>query len=143
MAQRRYRWVFANGEDHSFICNFTDLCKADLSYNAWLGFYLNKKPIGSGRLVLVNQKKKWVHTESVGLYDGFLQKGHGLPLYLALIAAARKIGAKRIYSSRRLNMFSKRMWKTKLSKAGFDVKTVIIYQKSKRRDPKERYFIDL
>lgn len=86
-----------------------------------MGFFYKGEPIGSGDLE--KQGKEIVHTETVRLLKPFRKKGHGIHLYIHLIETARKIGAKRVYSSTSLNAFSGRMWREKLSKL-YDVKTI-------------------
>lgn len=77
-------------------------------------FLLNGKPIGEADLR--PYKGDCLHTAKVGLDRGSRRKGHGLPLYLALIRCARRLGATRLYSDSRLNKFSRRMWATKLAR---------------------------
>jgi GNAT superfamily N-acetyltransferase len=81
-----------------------------------MGFFLGKKVIGTASLYMQNKKKKWVHTDQMEIFDKFRNQGHGIHLYLAIIRIAKKLGAKRIYSSKCLNKFSSRMWQVKLDK---------------------------
>ena len=89
-----------------------------------MGFYLRNEVIGGGELTRVRYHgvtSKDLQTESVALNKKFRKKGHGIHLYIHLIAQAQNCGARRIYSSRSLNKFSKRMWSEKLAKI-FNVK---------------------
>src|SRR5579859_1382767 len=85
-----------------------------------MGFYLKDEVIGGGELMRVryvaHKKKTSLQTESVSLNKEFREKGHGIHLYRHLIAHAKACGAERIYSSRNLNKYSRRMWSEKLSK---------------------------
>lgn len=91
-----------------------------------MGFYLQDEVIGGGELSRVRYhgvKSKDLQTESVALNKKFRKKGHGIHLYIHLIAQAQNCGARRLYSSRNLNKFSTRMWSEKLAKI-FNVKEV-------------------
>lgn len=114
MQKRRYRSVFAN-EGHSPIRTWEDFLEAD-PYCSAIGLFLNGRHIGNGQLYKLRKKGlKAVHTCSVWLKDEYRNQGHGLPLYFAMIRAACRIGADRIYSDYRLNKYSRRMWSEKLS----------------------------
>lgn len=109
-----YSYIFAHSETHQPPKSLKDLKKNPWNYNLILLF--NGIPVGKGELDVKNYVKKWVHTDCVRLYDGFRRKGHGIHLYKALITAARKIGATRLYSSQNLNKFSRRMWSKKINR---------------------------
>jgi hypothetical protein len=83
-----------------------------------LGFFLNGKAIGSGRLekFKIGRKHKILQTSSTEIFKKFRNKGHGVPLYVALIETARQLGATRIQSDTSLNKYSRRMWAEKLMK---------------------------
>lgn len=85
-----------------------------------MGFYLGKEVIGGGELKRVRyvpgKKRTCLQTESISLNEEYRRKGHGIHMYRAFIETARKCGAERIYSSRSLNKFSRRMWAEKLAK---------------------------
>ena len=116
----KYKSILAN-RGHVRITKVKDLNKSCWDGSV-MGFFLIRygKPvlIGSGTLCRMN--KNSVHTESMGLDKGWRRKGHGIELYLAIIEEARRIGAKRIYSSKRLNNNSGPMWNQKL-REHFDV----------------------
>jgi N-acetylglutamate synthase-like GNAT family acetyltransferase len=114
MHRRKYSYIFAN-DRHQEIQKLSNL-KRD---NDKFAFLLHGKPIGEATLLLL--EKLNVQTECVSLDKKYRKKGHGIWLYKRLIACARKIGAKRIYSSKNLNKHSRRMWSEKLPKL-FDVK---------------------
>lgn len=117
---RKYNYFFAS-DRHQTIRNLRDL-RAAGRYNNKLGLFLNGKAIGDGSLLILRPGNgHCVQTEYVGLSKRYKKKGHGIHLYLALIHAAKKIGAERIYSSLHLNKHSRRMWSEKLPKL-FDVK---------------------
>jgi hypothetical protein len=84
---------------------------------AILGLYRGGVLLGTAELGrMFNQHgRRNVHTDQVSLRKDHRRQGHGIPLYLALIRTAHKIGADGIYSSWNLNKFSKRMWDKKLS----------------------------
>lgn len=90
-----------------------------------MGFFLHGKDIGYGDLLRCEYVKNrmYLQTDNVRIRSGFRRKGHGINLYIHLIETARKIGAKRIYSSTSLNKFSRKMWGVKLPKI-YEVKTV-------------------
>lgn len=137
--QRVYTWIFAGSEDHEPIITLKQLRLVG-TYSANMGFYLNGKAIGTGSFCRENWNKKHLHSESMRLFKGHRRKGYGVELYKALISCARTLGAKRLYSSRSLNKFSRRMWKEKLGKAGFLVKN---FGGCKHCGHNERYYIDL
>lgn len=111
---RKYKSVLAT-EGHNPI-------KSMSQFGSWdrfsMGFFLNDKVVGGGDLLRVRyvpaKKKTCLQTESTFLNKKFRRKGHGIHLYHALIKHARKVGAERIYSSRTLNRYSRRMWSEKL-----------------------------
>ena len=109
---RKYTSIFATPE-HKLITSTREL-------NRWdnlLGFFLNGKVIGSGRIEKFRKRnQKIVNTSSTEIFKKYRNKGHGIELYKALIETARKIGAKQIRSDMSLNKFSERMWRDKLSK---------------------------
>ena len=109
----RYKYIFA-GRAHEPITKLNELrgWRSVLGLFAFLG---NKwTPIGDAELHRLSGYGGYVHTDATVLEDKFRNKGHGIHLYLALIHAAKKIGANRIYSSRILNQNSGPMWCTKL-----------------------------
>jgi GNAT superfamily N-acetyltransferase len=89
--------------------------------SAVLGLYLNGQVVGTGELLRASNSRRFVHTDGMCLRQRYRRKGHGIHLYLAIIAAARRIGARRIYSSYSLNNLSRRMWERKL-RSYFNVK---------------------
>ncbi len=89
-------------------------------WNTSLGLFLNGKAIGKADLVKVT--RKIVHTAGTEIYKRYRRKGHGIQLYIALVEAARSIGATRIRSDMSLNKYSRRMWQEKLAKI-YPVKT--------------------
>jgi GNAT superfamily N-acetyltransferase len=108
-----YSAIFAN-EGHQRISRVVDL----KNHTGTLGLFLYGDLLGTAEL-------RWrtpttVHTDAVRLKREFRRKGHGIWLYLALIRAAKGIGAEKIYSSRYLNSKSRRMWSDKLPEY-FDV----------------------
>lgn len=119
---RKYTKIFADCGTHERIRTWEQFITSGYHENS-MGFYCNGVPVGEGMLMLVNKSKHWVHTEGMRLGNKFRRKGHGVPLYLAIIRQAKKIGATRIYSSTGLNKFSTRMWKYKLAKL-FEVKSI-------------------
>ena len=113
----RYSYIFASRE-HQLITKIG-------SPKGWrdntLGLFIPSKnaghfAIGSGELRIAGGtlRRKYVHTDAMGLNDDMRNKGHGIHLYFAMIHAAKKIGAKRIYSSMALNNHSGNMWCNKL-----------------------------
>lgn len=118
MKTGKYSSILAD-DAHDLITNIKAFKKKWAMFT--MGFFLNGKVIGKGDLE--KQEKGTVHTDNVLLFKSFRKKGHGIGLYVHLIETARKIGAKRIYSSRTLNNLSGRMWREKLSKL-YDVKIV-------------------
>lgn len=108
--KRQYTSIFA-GVQHQRIRTFEDC-------HRWptLGLFCNDVPVGDGQLRIINSARKYLQTDSVGLLKEFRRKGHGLPLYFALIRTAKKVGAKRLYSSHSLNKYSRKMWGEKLPK---------------------------
>jgi len=112
--KRKYTTIFAS-EFHEPITRFARLRKYKWEAPN-LALFHRGKVVGDGKLILKDRKKKYVHTEQVGLLDKYRRKGHGIYLYVALIEAARTLGATRIYSSKHLNRFSGRMWAEKLKK---------------------------
>lgn len=116
------------GKYSSVIATSTHQPVTDLTFfrRKWasptMGFFFENKEIGYGDLAR-RIKKDHLHTDNVLLHEKFRRKGHGINLYIHLIETARKIGAKRVYSSTALNAFSGRMWREKLSKL-YDVKTI-------------------
>jgi len=123
--KRTYHYVFATST-HRRIEKFNQLKRKTWSDGSnVLGFFMRDNKgtsteLGSGELRLSSRKKKFVHTEAVGLNDDMRRKGHGIHLYFALIRAAKLIGARRVFSSRRLNKYSGNMWCNKLREV-FDV----------------------
>lgn len=113
-----------------------------------MGLHLNGKSIGTGDLM------RWrgtstadnLQTERTGLLRGWRKKGHGIILYILLIETARVLGAKRIYSSRSLNRYSRRMWAEKLARI-YDVKKIPgfcrVCHRKFRHGKKPTFFIDL
>lgn len=137
-----YKWIFAS-EEHAPVRNLKELRERG-EYNCKLGLIKDGEGLGDGSLYRVNWAKKYLHTDSVGLRKKFRRKGHGIHLYIALIACARKLGAKRLYSSTMLNKFSRNMWSVKLKRAGYDVRTVGVCPKAcKHCGEKARYYINL
>jgi hypothetical protein len=116
----RYSYCFA-AREHWHITKLSQL--KGWSQNV-LGLFIpdgkGLQSIGGGELRLINLKRKYVHTDGVGLNNDMRRKGHGIHLYFALIRAAKNIGASRIYSSKSLNNFSGNMWCNKLREF-FDV----------------------
>lgn len=118
-----YEYVFATRSAHDTISTLEEL-KISGDWSASLGLFWNGTAIGSGELCKLSWRKKHLHTDDVRLMRKYRNKGHGIALYMALILCAKNLGAKRIYSSRSLNIFSSRMWKEKLGKVGYKVKKV-------------------
>jgi GNAT superfamily N-acetyltransferase len=94
-----------------------------------MGFFLRGVDIGYGDLMLCEYRKNrtYLQTERVRIREPFRRKGHGIHLYHHLIETARKLGAKRIYSSTILNKHSRKMWSVKLTKV-YDVKPVYTHK---------------
>ena len=142
----RYNAIFA-AREHGLIKNFNQL----ENWRNTLGLFVrgrdNWTSIGSGELMVVSRRRRYVHTESIGLNDNMRRKGHGIHLYFAMIRAAKSIGAQRIYSSRSLNKYSGNMWCNKLREF-FDVQGPREAKKCKCgcracRRRWGRYYIDL
>lgn len=139
----KYTYIFAHGETHALITDLKEMRKHDL-WEVRLGLFCNGIPVGTGRFSKENWKKKYIHTESCYLSKNCRRKGHGIQLYMALIKCAKELGAVRLYSSHNLNKFSRRMWKTKLSRYGFEVHTINSCRKAcKHCSRSERYYINL
>ena len=135
---RKYSYVFAT-DRHQPIKKLSQLSRYDDKF----AFLLNGKPIGEATLIQI--EKHNVHTEWVSLDKGYRKKGHGVWLYRLLIACAKKLGAKRVYSSKCLNKNSRRMWSEKLPKL-FDVKEEKTRSKCRRCGHQKRvlrYYIVL
>jgi GNAT superfamily N-acetyltransferase len=115
----RYKYIFA-GRQHQPITKLSEV----KGWRSVLGLFANIKSkwvgVGDAELLRVSGSSTDVHTDAVGLDDSYRRKGHGIHLYFALIHAAKKIGARRIYSSRHLNQYSGNMWCNKLREF-FDV----------------------
>jgi len=110
----KYHYIFATAT-HRKIKSFAQVAAAKW-HGQTLGFFLGDTELGSGELCLSHRKKKYLHTDATGLNDNQRRKGHGIHLYFALIRAAKFIGARRLYSGRRLNKYSGNMWCNKLRK---------------------------
>lgn len=139
--KRRYSSIFADTR-HKNIETMRDLRTTGYACTE-LGFYLNGKSIGCGDLRPCD--KDCVYTEGVRLDKGHRRKGHGIHLYHALIRTAKKLGARRIYSSFRLNQFSRRMWAEKLPEL-YKVEQSKHRRKCHRcgfRNLRSRYWIEL
>jgi hypothetical protein len=142
----KYTSILAT-EEHELVTS-VDRFKRWTSFQ--MGFFLNGVAIGHGHLegchIVPRRNKKWLQTDAVALHTQYRNKGHGIHLYCALIKTAIALGATRIYSSRHLNKFSKRMWSVKLKKY-FDVRPVISKKPCKQcgtRNPHTiAYYIDL
>ena len=119
----RYEYLFAVNDYHEPVTTLEKLRKAG-PWKAYMGLFCNGVAVGYGSFGRVNWSKGYIHTEAVRLSKKFLRKGHGIALYTALIDCAKNLGAKRLYSSQRLNEYSGRMWCVKLKRYGFNVKTV-------------------
>ena len=138
-----YGYVFAQVEHHGGLDTLVDLRRAG-TYNTWMGLFYKGQPVGSGRICKENWAKKHVHSDNMGLDRGYRRKGHGIMLYHALILCAKRLGAKRIYSSGNLNKFSRRMWATKLKRLDYLVAEVDKCAKPCKHCRREsRYYIDL
>ena len=109
----RYKYIFAD-RSHEPITKLSEVHE----WRSTLGLFafLRNKwiPVGRAELCRLSGCGGYVHTDATELDDKFRNKGHGIHLYLALIHAAKKIGANRIYSSRSLNQNSGPMWCIKL-----------------------------
>lgn len=141
---RKYSYIFAD-DRHKEIKSMADLRAAKRSWDKKFGFYLNGKPIGEASLVLLKTFRAAVHTEYVFLDKAYRRKGHGIWLYRMLIACAKNIGARKIYSSKRLNKYSRRMWEEKLPEF-FEVKSLKLKTKCRRcgcQRAVQRYYIVL
>jgi hypothetical protein len=139
--KRSYRTILATNE-HERIQSLRQLHSV---YSACMGLFCNDVYIGYGYLEKQEGNPKWLHTDSTNLGDKFRKQGHGLQLYLGLIRRARRLGATRLYSGRRLNKLSNRMWNEKLAKL-FDVCEVGKCAHPCRHCKKERkhiYYINL
>jgi GNAT superfamily N-acetyltransferase len=116
----RYKYIFA-GRQHQPITKLAEV----KGWRNILGLFAKLKdkwvPVGDGELMRLSGSSTDVHTDAVGLDDGYRRRGHGVHLYFALIRAAKQIGARRIYSSRSLNRYSGNMWCNKLREF-FDVR---------------------
>jgi len=137
-----YTWICAERDTHEPINTLAEMRRAG-GYETSLGLFFNGVAIGTGSYSHVNWRKKWIATESVSLNKKYRRKGHGIPLYRALIAQAILMGATRLYSSDALNKFSRRMWREKLPKAGFNVQSESMCEKPCRHCRHGRYYIDL
>lgn len=136
---KKYTSVFAQ-ENHLSIGSVSEIKKGYSSSSLFL-FLNGKTEIGSGYLYRFGNNS--VNTDGVALRRGYRKKGHGIHLYFALIEAAKKIGATRIYSSTRLNKFSRRMWNVKLRKF-FTVRELQVCKNAcVHCKKKNRYWIDL
>jgi len=136
---RRYRSVFATS-DHAPITALDQLRKH--RYDAKLGLFLGRTCVGSGELFSEGHD---VRTEATEIKHEHRGKGHGIELYQRLVRTARRLGARRIYSSWHLNKLSRRMWKEKLPRL-FDVQVSRRNRRCRRcgcRSAQERYFIAL
>jgi GNAT superfamily N-acetyltransferase len=119
----KYEYVFATNDYHGQVTSLAQLRKEG-TWNTYMGLFCNGKSIGYGSLARVNWSRGYIHTEAVRLRKEHRRKGHGIALYAALIHLAKSLGAKRLYSSTSLNKYSGRMWRVKLKRYGFNVKTV-------------------
>ncbi len=119
--KQKYFYIHAN-ESHKPIEKFTDMDRH--SWQNTIGFFMRRRgklvELGYGRLEFSNKVHKYLHTESMGLLDKYRNQGHGIHLYFAVIYEAKRLGARRIYSSHSLNKYSGRMWCNKLREY-FDV----------------------
>jgi len=109
-----------------------------------VGLHLGGESLGTAELHIFGKGN--LHTESVHLRNQFRKKGHGLPFYKELIFWARKLGARRLYSSVYLNRRSRRMWRDKLPRAGFIVKEAQFSStcyRCKAKSKQTRYYIEL
>jgi GNAT superfamily N-acetyltransferase len=114
---RKYKSVFANG-GHKPICTWEDFRGEADWWGCEMGLFCDGVYVGSGTLkhYSKDRHRRSVHTTNVALIADHQKKGHGVPLYLAFIRTAKRLGAQRIYSDYRLNRHSKRMWIEKLAK---------------------------
>lgn len=116
----------------------------DMGKRKWytMGLFCNGVEVGSGDLKRLSATT--VATDATEVRPR--KKGHGLHLYIHLIQQARRIKARRIYSSRSLNRFSRRMWAEKLAKI-YKVRTLSRVKCPCRscgsRTGVLRYYIDL
>jgi hypothetical protein len=116
-----YSYIYATTDEHAQITSLQQLRRVG-TWQVYMGFFLNGVAIGHSRLEKVNWRKKHLHTTNMELGIKWRNKGHGIALYTAIIQLAKSLGVKRLYSDRRLNKFSSRMWKEKLKRYGYDVK---------------------
>lgn len=116
---RDYQVIFA--DDHHIPITTMGMLKKSRWLHS-LSLLFNGQFVGDGTLAVKNLQKKHLNTVSVHLDRKFRRKGHGIPLYMALIQAARSLGAARLYSSSSLNKYSTRMWSKKLPEI-YTVKT--------------------
>jgi GNAT superfamily N-acetyltransferase len=109
----RYKYIFANRK-HQPITKLNEV----KGWRSVLGLFADIESewvgIGDAELCRISGSSADVHTDAVGLDDGYRRKGHGIHLYFALIRAAKRVGARRIYSSKSLNKYSGNMWCNKL-----------------------------
>jgi GNAT superfamily N-acetyltransferase len=84
---------------------------------AILGLFFGKDLVGTGELRYMTARhgRRNVHTDRMEVRKKWRRRGHGLPLYIALIQTAKRLGADTIFSSRWLNKFSRKMWSVKLA----------------------------
>jgi len=138
-----YSYIFASSETHEDINNLEDFKRVG-DYSNGLGLFYRGICVGKGTLVFENRKKKYLHTEYTRIHAKYRNRGHGVHLYLALIDAARRLGAKRLYASQGLNKLSRRMWSEKLDKVGVEVMITRGCRKAcKHCDRKPRYYVEL
>ena len=98
---------------HIPIRTFEQAFNKKYQYNVMALFH-KKEYVGEGSFELVSKRLKHIHTDGVALDRKKRKQGHGIHLYFHLIETARKLGAKRIYSSTNLNKNSRPMWDKKL-----------------------------
>lgn len=140
--KRTYHSIFAT-EAHESITNIKQIKRYEYPK---MGLFSNGVHIGTGELVKEKRNNNALHTDGMYLNKGFRNQGHGIVFYIQIIEHARRIGANRIYSSKSLNKFSRRMWKTKLPLAGYKVVEINSCKckcrcRKCRKEP--RYYIDL
>lgn len=143
--KRVYSYIFAKEDTHEPITSIRQMRLKKFRWSHSFGFFCNGVAIGHADLSFRERLgKDSLHTTYVGLDDKYRRKGHGIHLYKALIECAQKLGAKRIYSDSTLNKFSRRMWKIKLPKAGFEVKEISKCKNAcKHCQKNSRFYIDL